>query len=173
VGRFAVRVKYGAAFSVLWVLLATTAASALPQAGPTAKIEVGAQAGFVLPAAGSIWTTDLALGRVVRVDPATNAVVARIPFATRPFGLAFGAGSVWVADRSQNVLGRVDPRTNRVVKRIRIGFSPYGVAFGAGSVWASADGAAWVSNSGDGELWRLPQTVSRRARLTSRISEAQ
>ena len=31
-------------------------------AGPVAKIEVGARSGLVLPAAGSLWTTDFALG---------------------------------------------------------------------------------------------------------------
>jgi hypothetical protein len=100
---------------------------------------VGAQSGMVLPASGWIWTTDLALGRVVRVNPTTNAVVRRIPFASRPFGLAYGAGSVWVTDRSLNTLGRINPRTNRVIKKIKIGFSSYGVAFGAGSVWVTSE----------------------------------
>jgi virginiamycin B lyase len=117
VGRFAVRVKYGAVVGALWVLLAISAASASPLADPTAKIEVGAQSGFVLPAAGSIWTTDLALGRVVRVDPATNTVSARISFGLRPFGMAYGAGSLWVADRSGDVIGRIDLRTKKNVPR--------------------------------------------------------
>jgi len=41
-----------------------------------------------------IWSSDLLLARVVRIDPATNAVVRRIPFAARPFGVAYGARSV-------------------------------------------------------------------------------
>src|ERR1041384_7766580 len=73
---------------------------------PIAKAQVGAQAGMGLSAAGSVWTADLVLGRVVRLDPATNAVSKRIAFATRPFGMAYGSGSVWVADRSLNVLAR-------------------------------------------------------------------
>src|SRR5262249_33086795 len=82
------------------------------------------------------------LARVVRIDPRTNKVVRRVPFATRPFGIAYGAGSVWIADRSLNVLGRLDPRTNRIVKRIRIGLDSYAVAYGAGSVWVSSEAAA-------------------------------
>jgi DNA-binding beta-propeller fold protein YncE len=39
---------------------------------------------------------------VVRIDPATNAVVATIPVGHDPFGIAFGAGAaggdaVWVS----------------------------------------------------------------------------
>jgi streptogramin lyase len=136
-----VRVRSGPAFGVTLVAacVAAGASAATTSLTPIAKVPVGAQSGMVLPASGWLWTTDLALGRVVRVNPTTNAVVRRIPFASRPFGLAYGAGSVWVADRSLNSLGRINPRTNRVIKKIRIGFSTYGVAFGAGSVWVTSE----------------------------------
>src|SRR5690349_1871700 len=101
---------------------------------PVANVTVGAQSGMLVSAAGSVWTTDFALGGVVRIDPRTNKVFRRIALPGRPFGLAYGAASVWVADRSANVLTRIDPRTNRVTKKIAIGFSSYGAAFGAGSV---------------------------------------
>ena len=70
--------------------------------------------------------------RLVRIDPAANAITRRMPVGTRPFGLAYGAGSVWVADRSINRLARVNPRTNKVVKRITIGYASYGVALRCG-----------------------------------------
>jgi YVTN family beta-propeller protein len=118
---------------------------------PLAKVPVGPQSGMVLSAAGSIWTTDLVRAQVVRISPETNAVVRRIPFSTRPFGIAYGAGSIWVADRTADTMARIDPRTNRVVRRIRIGFSSYGVAFGAGSVW--------VTSEADGTVRRIsPRT---------------
>jgi streptogramin lyase len=133
---FLAPVKYGL---VLGALTAAPAVCAAAGPTPIAKVSVGAQSGMVLPASGWVWTTDLALGRVVRINPTTNAVVRRIPFASRPFGLAYGAGSVWVADRSLNTLGRINPRTNRVIEKIKIGFSSYGVAFGAGSVWVTSE----------------------------------
>jgi streptogramin lyase len=139
---FLVPVKSGLAFGAAPVAccVAAVCASAAPMAlTPIAKVQVGAQSGMVLSAAGSIWTSDLVLGRVVRVNPGTNGVVRRFPFASRPFGLAYGAGSVWIADRSLNTLGRINPRTSRVVKKIKIGFSSYGVAFGAGSVWVTSE----------------------------------
>ena len=123
--------KYGVLLGALSIAAVVPSA----QIQPTARVKIGTQSGLVLSAAGSIWTTDFALGRVVRVDPAKNSVTKRIALPGRPFGMAYGAGSLWVADRSANVLARINPRTNRVVKRISIGFSTYGVGFGAGSVY--------------------------------------
>src|SRR5438874_8259100 len=37
---------------------------------PIARVQVGAQSGMVLSAAGSVWTSDFALGGIVRIDPA-------------------------------------------------------------------------------------------------------
>jgi YVTN family beta-propeller protein len=135
------RSKYGVAVGALGLAVAvgTTVASAAARVKPIATIRVGTESGMVLSAAGSVWSSDLLLARVVRIDPATNAVVRRIPFAARPFGIAYGAGSLWVGDRSVNVLGRIDPRKNKVVKKIAIGYSSYGVAFGAGSVWVTSE----------------------------------
>ena len=79
------------------------------------------------------------LPRVVRIDPATNAIGRRIKVGQRPFGLAYGAKSLWVSDRNLNRLSRINPRTGRVQARIKIGFSSYGLAFGAGSVWTSSE----------------------------------
>jgi YVTN family beta-propeller protein len=147
--------KYAIAVGALSVGVAvgTTVASAATRVKPIATVRVGSQSGMVLFAAGSIWSSDLLLARVVRIDPATNSVARRIPFAARPFGIAFGAGSVWVADRSVNVLGRIDPRRNKVVKKIRIGYSSYGVAFGAGSVW--------VTSEADGTVRRISPKKNR------------
>ena len=128
---------------------ATTAACAAGahRGEPEAKIRIGGQPGLLLSAAGSLWTTDLALGRVVRIDPASNRIKTRLRVSTRPFGLAYGAGSVWVADRSLNTLARINPRTNKVSARIKIGYDAYGLTFAAGS--------AWVTSESDGTVRRI------------------
>jgi YVTN family beta-propeller protein len=136
---------------LLPVALATTALAA-PGGGPSATVRVGFQSGLLLPAAGSLWTTDL-LSHVVRINPAKSAVTRRVAFGTRPFGLAYGAGSIWVADRSVNTLCRLNPRTNRVTSRIKIGFDSYGLTFGAGSVW--------VTSEDDGTVRRVSPTTNR------------
>jgi YVTN family beta-propeller protein len=74
---------------------------------------------------------------MVRIDPATNQVVATIGVGRAPSGLAVGAGGVWVSRRSDGAVVRIDPATNRVVATI-----PVGRAQGALTV---ADGVVWVA----------------------------
>jgi hypothetical protein len=45
---------------------------------------------------GSVWVT--VSGGLVRLDPATGAVVARISVGNRPWGVAVGEGAVWVGN---------------------------------------------------------------------------
>src|SRR5204863_3563237 len=112
-------------------------ASAAPE--PVAKIRVGISSGLVLSAAGSVWTSDLISPRVVRIDPATNAITRRVKVGQHPFGLAYGARSLWVSDRNLDRLTRINPLMGKVQARIKIGISSYGLAFGAGSVWVTSE----------------------------------
>src|SRR6187397_2018649 len=98
-----------AASLVAVVMLAS--ASAAPE--PVVKVRVGISSGLDLSAAGSVWTTDLISPRVIRIDPATNAVTRRITVGQRPFGLAYGAKSLSVSDRNVNRLTRINPRTGK------------------------------------------------------------
>jgi virginiamycin B lyase len=120
------------------VLAAWTSASA-----PPAKIPIGSLGGVLVSAYGSVWTTDLALDRLVRIDPQAARVSGRIRLGSRPYGLAAGAGSIWVASQATDTLARVNPQTLKVAKRIHVGYQAFAAAFGAGSVWVSleADGA--------------------------------
>src|SRR3954467_13779328 len=112
-------------------------ASAAPE--PVVKIRVGISSGLVLSAAGSGWTGDLISPRVVRIDPAANAITRRVKVGQRPFGLAYGAKSIWVSDRNLGRLTRINPRTGKVQARLKIGISSYGLSFGAGSVWVTSE----------------------------------
>jgi virginiamycin B lyase len=120
----------------------------IPHADQT--IRVG-QAPYNMAAGfGSVWVT---VNRgLVRVDPATGAVVARIQIDGRPWGVAVGEDAVWVGNLTNGTVARVDPATNTVVWRVTLNLSlgeasPVGVAAGAGSVWAA-------DNSSD-LIWRL------------------
>lgn len=116
----------------------------LPHADQT--IRVGARPYNLAEGFGSVWVT--VSGGLVRVDPATGAVLANVSIGDRPWGVAVGEGAVWVGDEENGTVARVDPATNTVVWRVMLsGASPVGVAAGAGSVWAA-------DNAGD-EVWRL------------------
>ena len=77
---------------------------------------------------GSAWAGDVITGEVLRIDPETRKVVARIPFDAQ-VRVATGAGAVWALSGDLTTggaagplwLSRIDPRTNRVVARIPVG----------------------------------------------------
>ena len=94
---------------------------------------------------GAVWvTTNFAL---LRIDPARNAVVARIPLPFDPRDVAAGAGGVWIANGTGNSVWMLDPQTNRVVDRIPVGLEPFALAVGSDSVW--------VANRRDGTVSRI------------------
>jgi hypothetical protein len=88
-------------------------------------------------------------GDVVRLDPVTAAVVARVPVQHLPTwetgggGLAAGEGSVWSMGNEREdgdlhtIVDRIDPSTNAVVEQIDLGVGL------SGDVWA-ADGSLWA-----------------------------
>ena len=107
----------------------------------------------MLPAAGSVWVTNLNSGTVARIDPRTNRVVARIPVGAGPYGLAAGGGSIWVSNSADGTVSRISPRTNSVVKSFRAGVEPNGLLY--------AYGALWVGDYGGGKLLRLDPATGR------------
>jgi DNA-binding beta-propeller fold protein YncE len=76
---------------------------------------------------------------VVRIDPRTNRIAARIrlPRVLNDNAIAFGEGAVWVLEARKAI--RIDPKTNRPVLRVRLPGDPIGVAVGEGAVWVSLD----------------------------------
>jgi virginiamycin B lyase len=70
---------------------------------------------------GGVWVSHPVQDVVTRIDPRSNAVVARVRFprGAEPLGLAVGAGSLWAVGPKE--IFRVDPGTNRVVETARVG----------------------------------------------------
>lgn len=84
---------------------------------------------------GAVWALDTATSDLLRVDPATRAVRARIPVGAQPF-VQTAAGAVWVL--SVGRLLRIDPATNRVSARLALPPAAQGpgvLLSTAGSVW--------------------------------------
>jgi virginiamycin B lyase len=127
---------------------ATTAASTPPTSTatpPTAVVAtivaVGGASSQVAVAAGAVWVGGWDTGKLVRVDPATNRVVARIPVGRpqeSPVAIAATAQAVWVVDFGDAQVLRVDPATNRVVARIPVRGGAGGIGAGAGAVWVTS-----------------------------------
>ena len=107
-------------------------------------------AGPMTVADGMLWVLKGA-GTVVRIDPATNAVVGkplRVPAGAEAIAVAQGA--LWVTSVAPGDLGtpgkdtvtRIDPATGRTVATITVARAPLDVA--------ATPGAVWVTNSGAG-----------------------
>jgi hypothetical protein len=120
-----------------------------PTARVAAEIPVGPYPRAIAVGEGSVWVAvrgeKSSEGVVVRIDPATNEVVARIPVDAVPGweigggGLAVDDGSVWVAGAAGGdggVIDRIDTASNRVVDSIHVDGRPADVAtFASGFVW--------------------------------------
>jgi YVTN family beta-propeller protein len=105
-------------------------------------------AGPVTVAHGLLWVLDAA-GRVVRIDPRTNAVVGK-PLRVPADAAAIAAQeALWVASVAdgdlgapgQDVVTRIDPATGRTVATIRVPRAPLDLAVTSGAVWMTNAGA--------------------------------
>jgi hypothetical protein len=80
-----------------------------------------AQATGVVAAFGSVWAAGP--DGVVRVDPATNALVAKVDVPGGAGWTAASADAVWVT--TQTGLARIDPKTNSVAATVALPGAPY------------------------------------------------
>jgi DNA-binding beta-propeller fold protein YncE len=106
-------------------------------------------AGPVTVAHGLLWVLD-APGRVVRIDPRTNAVVGK-PLRVPADAAAIAAAqeALWVASVADGDLGapgqdavtRIDLATGRTVATIRVPRAPLDLAVTSGAVWVPNAGA--------------------------------
>ena len=123
--------------SVIRVDPASNTVSAVVGAGSSP--EFGGPTGIAAEP-GSVWAGVPSLKAVVRIDPATNAVVATTPGLSCAEGqLATEASGVWIADC--DAVRRIDRGTNKVTSTVRIpatAMGAIGIAVGLGSVWAQA-----------------------------------
>jgi hypothetical protein len=121
-----------------------------------------AHAAAVAVGEGGVWLAvswDARTGEVLRIDPSTNAIAARIPTGGFVGELRLGAGSVWVLSHREYTdetdvegasLLRIDPSTNAIVAtpiREELSFLggdliPPVMAAGDDTVWITSPSAA-------------------------------
>jgi virginiamycin B lyase len=139
----------------------STLAPALPAGGTVvARIRVGRSvvasgqhgAGALAVGEGAVWAMNDARGTLMRIDPARNAIAARIK-VDPPEAAAAGDGAVWLSNPSENTVTRVDPATNMVTATIPVGPQPEGIAV--------APGAVWVVNAGGPSVSRIDPATNR------------
>jgi len=93
---------------------------------------------------GSVWATRG--NSVLKIDPATNQTVARIP-VSEPLAIAVGAGALWTTTAGERIL-RIDAASNALTARASLpsqGIAP--------AVWH--DGLWMIVSIGQGNVWRF------------------
>lgn len=138
-----VAVAAAATAGVGWTLTGPPQAGMSAHGGSAARpacahsILVGGIPTDVETSSEAVWVAT-GLAGIVRVDPSTNEVVARI----RPGGavtrLARGLGAIWALDLFGERLLRIDPGTNRVERSTHVDPLPSAVAVGHGLVWVAS-----------------------------------
>ena len=116
---------------------------------------------------GAGWAADPVRGEVLRIDPKSHEVTARVKLGGGEVRVATGAGAVWAlygdlltaGAQAPVVVARIDPRTNRVVARIPArspqgkNFAPLSLRADRHHVWIiGAQGAMRIdpaTNAGD------------------------
>ena len=96
--------------------------------------------GSVETAFGSVWVANGPAQTITRLNPRTNAVIARIPTPDPASVVGVGAGAIWVTSFPGNSLTRIDPEHDRVTRTISLapgGAGPIGVTVFHGFVWVA------------------------------------
>lgn len=102
---------------------------------------------------GSLWVTDVVADRVLRIDPSTGDVLARIDVGTAPTAVAVGQDAVWVANFNDATVTRIDPVTDESSgDAVIVGGKPGALAVGFGYVW--------VTRSKDDSVIRIDTTTN-------------
>ena len=106
---------------------------------------------------GSMWVVDNGDQELLRVDPSTGRIVARIP-AQYPWAVECDDRDVWL---TSNLVGvhRIDPRRNKIVTTTRTPAPNVTLAVGGGYAWASSEESGEVYKiAHDGRLVATYQT---------------
>ncbi|MCU1237375.1 MAG: hypothetical protein JWP63_5342 [Candidatus Solibacter sp.] len=127
------------------VLVPNSESHTLARIDPKAKeAKFGdAIAGVQKPCAGlvsafnSLWTGDCAEGALLRIDPKTSKVTAKIAagIGTAAVALAATADSIWLLTDSHGTLSRIDPEQNQVVAELRVPADCTSLTFGETALW--------------------------------------
>src|SRR5262249_10594252 len=137
----------------------TATISGLGQISPDQCLQVCGPNGYGIAASDTaVWILNGDTGTLLRIDPRTNTIVARIPVGHGQGGVAIGQGAVWVTAPSDGKSLRIDPQTNHVVATIT------GLAnqdSPAGQAIAVSPGAVWATDLSENAVIRIDSQTSK------------
>lgn len=132
---------------------ARTVAVVVPERAP-APVAVGGQPVGIAAGGGSLWVSGGSNGELVRLDPSSRTVTARVATGSAQLGSVFvGSSAVWAGDFGGGALLQIDPVSRTVAGRVSLGGRPTAIA-------AAPTGELWVGNL-DGGLARVSAAGTR------------
>jgi virginiamycin B lyase len=103
------------------------------------RVKVPAGPAWLETGFGSVWLSKINSKAVLRIDPATNKVIATIAVGSKPeLGIGIGLGFVWIADTHDHSLIQIDPNTNQIVRKIAVNIpkeTEGSIGVGEDSIW--------------------------------------
>src|SRR5215469_4534094 len=130
---------------------------------PSVTIKIGGTADWVLVTEDAVWLASTKPFAILRIDPATNKIVANIRIAGEACsGLASGFGSIWTPICGKKpALVRIDAGRNAISKILPV--APPGPEGGI----ATSDDSVWMVTDNNGTLLRIdPSTNSLRQKIS-------
>jgi DNA-binding beta-propeller fold protein YncE len=112
-----------------------------------AKIRVGRGSSAVVADAAAVWVANGDAGRLLRIDPSSNRIMARIAVrASDSVSLAAGGGAIWWIDNYRGTASRIDVESNRAVgSPLRLGGPAGGAAVSGRTLWVAMPSARSVA----------------------------
>jgi hypothetical protein len=109
---------------------------------PTGEVDLGIPVRHLAAGFGSLWVSPRTPGvtEVLRIDPASGTVQARVALSGEPGFLLTGPTGIWVAQPGQRLVARIDPVTDRAVFEALANE-------GADQLALAADGSIWILGS--------------------------
>ena len=91
---------------------------------------------------GAVWAGKGDTKSLVRIDPASDRVLATIPVGVEPWYIVASDTAVWLSDWRTNTVVRVDPASNSVVATVAgLAAGPTGLALAPGALWVASSRA--------------------------------
>jgi len=104
-------------------------------------------------AAGAVWVLQNDAQTVIRLDPGTGRIIARVPLGFTPFDIDATDHALWITGYYDDQLVRIDPASNQLVARLTLPDGAAGIA--------ASDQAVWVASSIAGQISRIDPATNR------------
>jgi branched-chain amino acid transport system substrate-binding protein len=123
------------AFGALWAIAPDFSVVRIDARSNRIVARIPVVADAIAAGGDAIWVLAADRQRLLRIDPTTNAVVARTVLPPGGIAIAAGGGAVWVTDPYAETMLRVRPGSRAPVQTIPVGVGAAGIAADARGVW--------------------------------------